>query len=130
MGWNFRLLPENSLLFHKGNFMHELLIANRFDFHKHTVGFSATFILANGKRLPAFGRSLVDDIEFAGRMLLKEIAEYKFSLRFAVRFYFVIDGYVNRLVQVFGKFFRAASFDGFFHLADHVTILCQYGHSL
>jgi len=102
--------------------VHQLLVADRFDLHKHPVCFGAAFVLANGKRLPSLGRTLVDDVKLVGGMLTKKITENKFCLRLAVRLHLVVNGHVYRLVQVFRKLFGASGFNRFFHLANDVAL--------
>ena len=102
--------------------MHQLLVAYSFDLHEHPVGFGAAFVLANGKRLPTLGRTLVDDIKLVGGMLTEKITENKFRLRLAVRLHLVVNGNVYRLVQIFGKLFGTPGFNRFFHLADDVAL--------
>jgi len=62
-------------------------------------------------------------------MLLKEIPENKLSLSLAVRLHLAFDGNIHHLIQVFGKFFGATSFNSLLDLTDNVC-LCQRGSSL
>src|SRR5690349_7775962 len=84
---------------HKRNFMDQLVVAHHFDFHKNAVGIVGALVLTNSKRLSAARRSLVNDIKFIRWMLLEKITQHKLSLSFAVGLHFIVDRYVNSLIE-------------------------------
>ena len=64
--------------------MNKLLIVDSLDLHVYAICFTTALVLAYPKSLPTFRGSLVDNVEFAGGVLFKKIAEDKFGLRFTV----------------------------------------------
>src|SRR5690349_7270512 len=91
---------ERYLFFGERYFVHKLLIVNRFNLHIHPIGLRIGLVLADAESLPALGSALVDDGEFHRRMLLKEVAKYKFSLGLAIGLRAIIERYVHRLVEI------------------------------
>ena len=81
--------------------MNELLAIDRLDFHEYPVSFTAAFELTDGEGLTSFGRALVYNAEFRGRVLFKKITEYKLGLRLTVRLNIAIQCDINRLIEVF-----------------------------
>ena len=51
------------LFLREGDLMQELLPVDRFNLHENPISFAITFVLADGKGLPTFGRTLMDDIK-------------------------------------------------------------------
>ncbi len=106
----------------EGDFVNKLLIVNRFYLHVHAIRLRISLVLTNSESLSSFGRTLVDDIEFNGWMLFKEVAEDKFSLSLAIGLRAVVQGYVHRLVEVAHKFFSASCLNRFLHLGNNVAL--------
>ena len=63
--WNFemRRIFCSGLLFHKGNFLNELIFLSRFDFHPNPVFIRSAYVFPDCKRLTALGRTLVNNVK-------------------------------------------------------------------
>jgi len=120
----FRISKQSRifLLFGKRDFVNQLLAVDGLDFHEYTIGLVAAFELADGKGLTPLGRTLMNDAEFARRMLFKEVAKYKFSLRLAIGLHVSVQCNVDCLIQVPRQLFRATSFDGLLYVVDDVAL--------
>ena len=86
------------LLLGEGNFMNKLLVIHSLDFHVNAIGLTAALVLPNAKSLTTLRRSLVDDAEFTGRVLLEKVTENKFGLCLTVRLCTVVQGDINRRI--------------------------------
>lgn len=102
--------------------MNELFFANRLDFHKHPIGITPRFVLTNGKRLPAPGRALVNDIKLRWRIGFEEIPKNKLSLCFTIGIHFITDGHINSLIEKPGEFFRATGLNGLLNLSNNLGL--------
>jgi len=86
------------LLLGEGNFMNKLLILDSLDFHVNAIGLTTALVLPNAKSLTTLRRSLVDDAEFTGRVLLEKVPENKFGLCLTVRLRTIVQGDINRRI--------------------------------
>ena len=71
--------------------MNKLLVIDSLDFHVNTIGFTTALVLPNAKSLATLRRSLVDDAEFTGRVLLEKVTENKLGLGLTVRLCAVVQ---------------------------------------
>ena len=106
--------------------MNQLLIIDSFDFHVNAIGFATALVLPNTKSLATLRRSLVDDTEFTGRVLLEKITENKFGLCLGVRLRAVVQGDINRRIEKPRQFFCASSFYSLLHLVNYVSLRPKY----
>ena len=114
------------LLLGEGNFMNKLLVIDSLDFHVNTIGFTTALVLPNTKSLATLRRSLVDDAEFTGRVLLEKVTENKFGLCLTVRLCAVVQGDVNRRIKEPRQFFCASCFNSLLHLVNYVSLRPKY----
>jgi hypothetical protein len=78
-----------------------LLAIYALNLHVNPVRFRAALILTDAEGLTTLRSTLVDNSEFAGWMLLKEIAKNKFCLGFAIRLGTPIQRNIDSLIQEF-----------------------------